>query len=188
MYDSKAIKAVLAQLAEQNRQLGGMDHEYRLNDPLDEGEVAEFERTYSVSLPEQYRSFLLTVGNGGCGPSYGIGRLGHLDGMPLHDDELQRLAGDFPHTDEWKPDDTSEGDWDLYYAMPGYLRIGEIGCACWWTLIVSGPARGQVWEDGVGGGQSLRPVVDSVGKRMNFRDWWLGWLDDRQTKMLGSSG
>jgi SMI1/KNR4 family protein SUKH-1 len=54
---------------------GCEEHRYLLNEPLTESEVTGFEDRYGVSLPEEYRAFLLQVGDGGAGPFYGIFRL-----------------------------------------------------------------------------------------------------------------
>ncbi len=44
-----------------------------LNHVLTETEVASFEKEHEISLPSDYRNFLLTVGNGGDGPpEYGL--------------------------------------------------------------------------------------------------------------------
>jgi len=56
-----------------------------------------------VSLPEDYRSFVLDVSDGGAGPFYGIFRLDRSD-LPArdNDDSLPGfLAGTFPHTRPW---------------------------------------------------------------------------------------
>jgi hypothetical protein len=54
---------------------GCEEHSYLLNEPLTESEVTAFEDRYGVSLPGEYRAFLLQVGDGGAGPFYGIFRL-----------------------------------------------------------------------------------------------------------------
>jgi SMI1 / KNR4 family (SUKH-1) len=55
---------------------GAGHHRYELNPGLSEAEVAAFEGRYGVQLPEAYRHFLLSIGDGGAGPSYGIFKLG----------------------------------------------------------------------------------------------------------------
>jgi len=50
----------------------GTDHQYRLNPVLDEQAILTFEKRHNVRLPEDYRAFLLHVGNGGAGPYCGV--------------------------------------------------------------------------------------------------------------------
>jgi hypothetical protein len=54
---------------------GAAAHHYLLNQPLPQSEVTAFEARYGLSLPGEYRSFLLEVGDGGADPFYGIFRL-----------------------------------------------------------------------------------------------------------------
>ncbi len=77
---------------------GAEAHQYLLNQPLTPSEVTAFEARYGLSLPGEYRSFLLEVGDGGAGPFYGIFRLDHSDLPDWCDDDLLPgfLAGEFP--------------------------------------------------------------------------------------------
>ncbi|MFB6578402.1 MULTISPECIES: SMI1/KNR4 family protein [unclassified Streptomyces] len=51
---------------------GAGAHDFALDAPLTAAEVADLEAWLDVDLPKDYRSFLLQVGAGGAGPSYGI--------------------------------------------------------------------------------------------------------------------
>ncbi|MFF8916670.1 SMI1/KNR4 family protein [Streptomyces sp. NPDC015032] len=51
---------------------GSEGHQWVLEDPLSPQELLEVEEQMAVELPEDYREFLLHVGAGGAGPSYGI--------------------------------------------------------------------------------------------------------------------
>ncbi|MFM2060427.1 MAG: hypothetical protein RLZZ507_97 [Cyanobacteriota bacterium] len=51
---------------------GSQKHKYRLNPCLTKAEIIAFEERYQIKLPEDYRDFLMYVGNGGAGPHYGL--------------------------------------------------------------------------------------------------------------------
>lgn len=57
---------------------GAYKHQYRLGPVLAPAEIVVFEERYGLRLPEDLRTFLSTVGNGGAGPGYGLNRLGLL--------------------------------------------------------------------------------------------------------------
>jgi hypothetical protein len=85
---------------------GAGSHKFELNPPLTEGEVAAFERKHKISLPADYRAFLIHLGNGGAGPYYGLFKLGEADtghGGGWQDPAwlIGDLAQPFPHTAAW---------------------------------------------------------------------------------------
>lgn len=51
---------------------GAISHCFELEDPLSQQELSDLEAQLGVRLPGEYRSFLLEVGAGGAGPSYGL--------------------------------------------------------------------------------------------------------------------
>ncbi|MFD3548994.1 SMI1/KNR4 family protein [Streptomyces sp. NPDC058655] len=85
-----------------DRVFGAVGHKFFLEDPLTSAELADLEGQMGVSLPEEYRGFLLHVGAGGAGPAHGVyparliqGRWRwEGDGAELAD--LFRLAEPFP--------------------------------------------------------------------------------------------
>src|SRR5262245_8500573 len=58
------------------RVFGSDQHGYRLGPASSDVELVAFESAHGVKLPEDYRRFLNTVGNGGAGPFYGLEPLG----------------------------------------------------------------------------------------------------------------
>src|SRR5437016_4283502 len=75
MSDLGRVKEKLDRLRQKDAafQVFGADqHEYRLNPCLTEAQIQKFERAYEITLPPDYRAFLMEVGNGGAGPYYGI--------------------------------------------------------------------------------------------------------------------
>ncbi|MEU3664492.1 SMI1/KNR4 family protein [Streptomyces sp. NPDC032940] len=81
---------------------GALGHQWIVEDPLTQSELAELEDQTGVRLPEEYRTFLLHVGAGGAGPAYGLFPVRRVqgrwrwegDGADLAD--LSRLAEPFP--------------------------------------------------------------------------------------------
>ena len=69
-----------AKEADKNLEVFGADaHQYHLNPPVSEAEVLAFEEKYGVSLPEDYRAFVQTIGDANAqkldimvGPYYGL--------------------------------------------------------------------------------------------------------------------
>lgn len=149
---------------------GAESHGFVVNLPLTEEDLAKFESKHQVCLPEDYRNFLMLVGNGGAGPGYGLFKLGEMDDQestgPWDDGHLVgELNKPFPYTEAWndrsrEPDKATldsetyeqkleEFD-DWYWSsthVDGAIPISHLGCAlCHW-LIVTGPQAGQVWLD-----------------------------------------
>ena len=73
-------KLAQAKAADKDLQVFGADaHKYHLNPPVSEAEVLAFEKKYGVSLPEDYRAFVQTIGDAKAqkldtmaGPYYGL--------------------------------------------------------------------------------------------------------------------
>jgi hypothetical protein len=75
-------------------------HGFRLNPVASSEEVAAFESYHGISLPREYREFLLSVGNGGAGPGCGVFPLGEFGRFGVGD-----LAAPFPHRETWNAPD-----------------------------------------------------------------------------------
>lgn len=145
----------------------------RLNAPAAQSDVDAFERLHGVSLPEEYREFLLRVGNGGSGPpSYGLLSLGVLPRD--YDSPFPDLSQPFPFTKTWVwegGDESKEGPIEAAYR--GAVVLGSDGCGQYWVLITSGPERGKVWMRTDVGIQPLEPT-------MTLLEWYEAWLDGRR--------
>jgi hypothetical protein len=115
--DHDSIVQSLASLSssDANRKLfGANSHDYKLNPPLESSHLESFEHANRVSLPEDYRYFVSTVGNGGAGPYHELFRFGEEDSNWDYCSWAQgQLLGDvskpFRHTVQWNADD---GFWD----------------------------------------------------------------------------
>lgn len=65
----------------------------------------------------------------------------------------------------------------------GLLYLCHLGCAYREALVVSGPARGQMWADDVAGDGGYRPLQDDDGTPLGFGRWYRRWLDDSTARV-----
>ena len=153
-----------ARIADAGRKVFGAEkHQYRWNPPALPSEVEELEKTLGVSLPEEYRGFLLQAGNGGAGPAYGLFSVQEIPGWmdwPLEPEEPpvlspERDAEDLPTDENWRR---------------GCIPIGSQGDTYFTALMLTGPYRGRVvyweWE----GSWVFFP------EERTFLDWYQRWL------------
>jgi hypothetical protein len=148
-----------------------------LNPCLNQRMVEAFEDRHGIRLPEEYREFLLMIGNGGYGPpSYGVSRLGETASDMGKDEKdfwtgLPRIKEPFPFTKPWiweDGDGSEEGAREQVDC--GSIYVGNDGCGQYWHLIVTGPERGNVWQFcGVG--------IAPTEPRRDFLRWYEDWLD-----------
>jgi hypothetical protein len=142
--------------------------------------------------------FLLTIGNGGVGPGYGL--------LPVRDGIEERGSSIYGLDEPFEPPSSVANC--LERSMPGMHLITYDGCAYYTGLVVSGPAAGTVWSyvevspgwiplldgcvDEGGAPYALRgssvadyqdwyramllPVNDQ--RRLTFAAWYERWLDD----------
>ncbi len=161
-----------------------------LQPPLPESEIVRFETEHGITLPQDYREFLLSVANGGAGPGDGVNPLGTAYGMSWG--ESPGLVGDlampFPCSEAWN-DSPVDGSLspeeqyrqqDRYWSsqhVSGALPICHLGCNLRQLLIVTGPERGHVWYDDCADWQGLYPDQSDSGARLTFIEWYRRWLD-----------
>jgi SMI1 / KNR4 family (SUKH-1) len=209
--DYSEIRETLRKLrasSDKTRVFGAKVHGFEVNEPLTETEVEMFERKYRITLPEDYRGFLIHVGNGGAGPAYGIFRLGEMDNhrdfarWEENDGFVGVLSEPFPHTEAWN-DLTGAPDYDLedeaeidrqaeafekkYFDakyVNGAMPICHIGCALSRLLVLTGPERSHIWCDDRAGRTGLYPIQLLNADRVTFIDWYLDWLRDAQSQLF----
>ena len=187
---------------------GAEAHQFRVHLLLPEEVVREFEERHRVRLPPDYRGFLIHVGNGGAGPSYGLFKLGEMDNGFKHkrwkegDGFVGTLSEPFPHRSAWndstaKPmyDESRENDpewedeferrldaWEAVYWNPrnvnGAMPICHLGCAYRQWLIITDPEAGNVWDDDRADLRVLKPLQQNGRERVTFGQWYGDWLDD----------
>lgn len=178
VWNAQQVDKRLRELAEADPQFnrfGADRHRYRLGPTLSVGDLARFEREHEITLPNAYGTFTTTVGNGGAGPYYGMYRHDGADWNNPHRELEQQqpgfLAMPFPHSEPFLPE---PGNGEDFYApswLAGTLVLAEFGCGAYFRLVVTGPARGQVWFDDLASDQGLTPGPD-------FHDWYQTWLDN----------
>lgn len=164
---------------------GAYSHKYKLSAPASEETIQKFEEQEGIRLPEEYRDFLLFVGNGGAGPYYGLYGV-EVEKKELHDSHGSRL-----YRVQEEPviyPKMSDEEWDRVAdpnGMPGtgrrkgeemhpyvgVLPIGSQGCTLMTGIMLAGPYRGQmVYYDEDLCGQPF------FVREKGFLKWYERWL------------
>ena len=113
--------------------------------------LSDFERKHQVSLPVEYREYLLAhVG-------VATNTISSLDEwyQPYLEEEMPSnfLAMPFPHKDAWNDTalfDAKLGWKSLYYStsyFTGSIRFENLGCEEYALLVITGSEKGRVWID-----------------------------------------
>jgi SMI1 / KNR4 family (SUKH-1) len=200
---SSQILDLLDQLSsKRNAIFGAESHSFKLRGVLTEDAVFAFEQRHKVRLPEDYRQFLIQVGNGGAGPFYGVFPLGFVDDnfnlreWHKDDDPVGNLGEPFCFNQAWndlsimpEPDllDHDEAEYyrlqksfeEAYWSsclVNGAIPICHEGCAIRVLLIVSGNQAGRLWEDRRSEYQGLGPLILKDGSPAGFGEWYSEWL------------
>jgi hypothetical protein len=172
------FERILRMLHEVRRQgltcFGSNQHRFRLNRCLSESAISKFEVKHRVRLPEDYREFLLRVGNGGAGPYYGLLPLEKWADamMEDHPDYLARpspLRPDMPADIRWE--ETLQCPWEELFQ--GTLALSHHGCAYYALLVVTGSFRGRVVYINLDCCGAPYFVLDE-----DFVSWYERWLDE----------
>lgn len=190
---------------------GANGHMFILNSALSEAEVIAFETRHKISLPSDYRDFLLRIGNGGAGPYYGIFQLGKMDAnydeKPWHENDglVGVLSEPFALTAGWNdlsgmpPDDLiddEDGEYEKqmeafekqYWRasmMNGAVPICHEGCALRIWLVVAGEQAGRLWRDRRAEFMGVEPVRTADGAHATFSRWYNAWLDRSVRAVFG---
>lgn len=217
--DRTSILRRLAELDRRDRRrrlFGASSHDYRINQRLPAATIEAFEGRHGISLPDDYRSFLTEIGDGGAGPGYGVLPFGRDDDGRAWDDG--GLVGDlgrpFPHATawnlpdsfwagrpDWSPDTPVEEQdrlmaaWDReverHYWNPalmnGAIPICHRGCAERQWLVIHGEQRGSVWDDLRADEAGLAPALGDSGEPLTFAGWYTAWLDASLLQVRPSS-
>jgi hypothetical protein len=145
---------------------GAAAHRYELRPTLSDLRIAEIEAAAGVRLPDDYRDFLLEVGDGGAGPCYGL--------VPFDQrEQLALMQGVFSPSPPTAPSAStpsgSSARPTLLLPWNGVILLSHLGCGYLAYLVVEGPHRGEVWLD-VGGNGSPRSIAP------HFIAFYTDWL------------
>lgn len=165
--------------------------EIELQSVCTQNEIDDFEKQAGVTLPEEYKSFLLEVGNGGkenCNLlsldewNYSLWKNNADLTTDLKNDclltpELEKLG------DGWL-DSLGVSDWevkwdnDRWSPMYGSMSIATIGCGLYFSQIVNGKYKGRifVWGDAA----YVPPCFQPQNSYLGFIEYYIDRLLDNQ--------
>jgi len=172
---------------------GASSHKYKIGKTVSADLIIHFETEYNLELPEDYKAFLLHIGNGGksdqdaaAGPSYGIFPFGkNLEEFVYSNPEncLKQNCRIYPKmSDEFwteltqnidENDDISREDFDeeLGKMFAGILPIVSQGCSYYYGLVLNGEFKGRVVNIDI---DRQKPFFTFES---NFLNWYERWLD-----------
>ncbi|MCZ8354528.1 MAG: hypothetical protein O9340_07325 [Cyclobacteriaceae bacterium] len=129
-------------------------HQYILKSIAPIEAIESGERYYRFKVPDEYKSYLTNVSNGGAGPCSGLFPLQHSL-LPLGESYLvnnpNHYAKPFPFSmddaNQFKQELNQNKNFNLSLSKQagGYLFLTEYGCGGFYILIVNGNCCGQVW-------------------------------------------
>ncbi|HEX9996355.1 MAG TPA: hypothetical protein VGB45_04365 [Abditibacterium sp.] len=186
----RELGQLIQRLAYEDRNLrvfGADVHEYQVGPTLSALELQRFERRHRIELPEDYRLYLELVGNGGlgaslggAGPDYGVYSLIEREEFADSCEEFSDSADEnilscpFPQT--YSLNLIKGQTHNLWRGpIPGALEIGMKGCSYTTHLIVSGEARGTIWN-----GWEHR-YLDPTG--VTFSQWMRDWAEAKISRI-----
>lgn len=182
----------LKQIDSQKAIFGSSTHQYILGKVKTEQEIQKFEKKYGITLPQGYRQFLLSVGNGGAGPYYGLEPLEdslYIDLDYKIEGKLLDPSRPFPITEPWNMSFPGDLDNEKEYKqfeekyfdrqwINGLLRICNYGCAVFFNLVVNGLEYGNIWVDDRANDNGIYPDhYFGQQNRTEFLKWYELWLD-----------
>jgi hypothetical protein len=186
---------------------GAGGHRFEILPPLSEADLAEAETQFGVRFPDDYGGFLTAVSAGGAGPYYGLFPLGRDaagrwgwqgDGAGLTDitalgtnfgpSDISAALAQLNATQPAADDEDAYEDWLNRYEKvlwdgqrtQGAVCLCHEGCAYRDWLIITGPLRGQMWDDDRAGDVDLAPAIAGDGSALTFGRWYLDWLNEAE--------
>ncbi|MFB2971709.1 SMI1/KNR4 family protein [Aerosakkonema sp. BLCC-F183] len=197
------LKNKLTQLATKDKNFknfGSELHKYQLNPCLSEAEIQAFEAKNRITLPDDYRNFLLEVGNGGAGPGDGLRKLEVDKEMSTAENDYY-LSQPFLLMKAWNyPGLLNPGyefvDINEDKLTQGTMYVANYGCDIHSRLVITGDQRGTIWINDCGSDGGIYPCSLQIGSfyhsemvedeelepalsepPLSFYDWYDNWLD-----------
>lgn len=127
---------------------GANKHKYDLNPVLSDSEISAIESRYEIKLPDDYRWFLLNIGNGGAGPNYGILTLQesiYEITSNLDEDEDNTISHKEYLSTPFERPMTLERSKRMHYFVEGMIPVSDAGCCMYYHLCISGSEYGNIW-------------------------------------------
>lgn len=176
---------------------GAAAHQYALRPVLTDLRIAELEAAAGVRLPDDYRDFLLEVGDGGAGPGYGLVPFDQAEQQALMEGvfaphgieplevpkerapsepgvasepipESATATGSGPTTASSSASSTTGQRVSLLLPWHGVVLLSHLGCGYLAYLVLEGPHRGQVWMDLGSNGPAARIAPHFIAF---YTDW-----------------
>jgi len=181
---------------------------YTLGPTRTDAELSALEQSCGVRLPDDYRAFLIHVGDGingdaecgGAGPGYGLYSVETLSELadrvcqpfPLEHSILQ--VTELEQSDDYWPTWKDASDRTRHGSLP----LAHYGCGIFARLVLTGDGHGTVWiVDGAvgdiahfadycryhtsGGGKTIHGGATVVDGPHSFTMWYEDWLDANLT-------
>jgi hypothetical protein len=175
------LRDKLARLLDLCRDHAAFARQHRIFPPqpaLDLTQLAQFEASHAVKLPEDYAEFLTGIANGCPGPAEGILPLecwaetvmvsATATAGPDYLAEPCPLHPDLPRDASWMKALGSP----RYGPYQGAMAIGRRGGRRYTVLVVAGPHRGRVVHI------DLELTAPRFAAQRKFLDWYEDWLDE----------
>ncbi len=165
---------------------------YVLNEKLTKNQVEKFESEAGIPLPQDYRDFLIHVGDGTAEKRQFPLSLSHAKdclesclqeetgleyiGRPFNAENCNKAFDEaYEELDDDMDDDAVEEHYSHLYreALQSTITLYHDGCGYYIVMIVSGELAGQLYYIDTCHGQGIRKVSDS------FTDYYVSWLERR---------
>lgn len=165
---------------------------YVLHERLSESQVEQFEAAAGTPLPQDYRDFLIHIGDGAAKKRQFPLSLSHAKACleyclqeetepdyisrPFSADSCNRaFHEDYEDGDSDMDEDAADEHYNRLYseALQGTITLHHDGCGYYIVMIVTGELAGQLYYIDTCHGQGIRKVSDS------FAEYYLKWLERR---------